>query len=100
MESPAGLVHIYKSDAHLSPNQFYPELKVDRPEKKEVWHGFRPCTSTGLPIIEKSKKFNNLTIGSGDAMMGMSLAPASGKLISELILNEKTSIDITKFKSC
>ncbi|MGV8946160.1 MAG: NAD(P)/FAD-dependent oxidoreductase [Lutibacter sp.] len=80
-------------------NQFYPELKIDLPEKEKVWHGFRPCTPTGLPIIEKSRKIQNLTLATGHAMMGVSLAPASGKLVSELIMGKKTSIDITQFRS-
>jgi len=80
-------------------NQFYPDLKVDLPETKKVWHGFRPCTPSGMPIIEKSKKIQNLTIAAGHAMMGLSLAPASGKLVSELIMGEKTSLDITEFRS-
>ncbi|NEW78837.1 MAG: FAD-dependent oxidoreductase [Gelidibacter sp.] len=81
-------------------NEFYPDIKVDLPYKEKVWHGFRPCTPTGLPIIEQSKKFQNLTIATGHAMMGLSLAPASGKLVSELILGKKTSVDITEFRSC
>ncbi len=80
-------------------NQFYPEIKVDLPEKKKVWHGFRPCTPTGLPIIEKSQKIKNLTIAAGHAMMGLSLAPASGKLVSELIMDKKPSIDLSEFRS-
>jgi len=81
-------------------NQFYPDIKVGLPDKEKVWLGFRPCTPTGLPIIEKSKKIKNLTIATGHAMMGLSLAPASGKLVSELILGKKTSVDITEFRSC
>ncbi|MDT8418639.1 MAG: FAD-dependent oxidoreductase [Lutibacter sp.] len=81
-------------------NQFYPDIKVNLPEKEKVWHGFRPCTPTGLPIIEKSKKIKNLTIATGHAMMGLSLAPASGKLVSELLMGKKTSVDITEFRSC
>ncbi|HCE53676.1 MAG TPA: amino acid dehydrogenase [Lutibacter sp.] len=81
-------------------NQFYPDINVILPEKEKVWHGFRPCTPTGLPIIEKSNKIKNLTIATGHAMMGLSLAPASGKLVSELIMGKKTSVDITEFRSC
>jgi len=81
-------------------NQFYPDIKVGLPDKEKVWHGFRPCTPTGMPIIEKSKKIKNLTIATGHAMMGLSLAPASGKLVSELILGKKTSLDITEFRIC
>lgn len=80
-------------------NKFYSDLKVDLPEKEKVWHGFSPCTPTGLPIIEKSQKIKNLTIAAGHAMMGLSLASASGKLVSELIMGKKPSIDLSEFRS-
>ena len=81
-------------------NAFYPEINVGIPETEKVWLGYRPCTPTGLPIIEKSKKIKNLTITAGHAMMGLSLAPASGKLVSELVIGKKPSVDITEFRSC
>uniref|UniRef100_UPI0035637FD9 NAD(P)/FAD-dependent oxidoreductase n=1 Tax=Lutibacter sp. TaxID=1925666 RepID=UPI0035637FD9 len=79
-------------------HSFYPDINLQTPTKEKVWTGFRPCTSSGLPIIEQSKKFNNLIISTGHAMMGLSLAPATGKLVSELVSNTKTSIDISAFK--
>tara|TARA_R110001583_G_scaffold48908_3_gene153075 strand:- start:6383 stop:7648 length:1266 start_codon:yes stop_codon:yes gene_type:complete len=78
-------------------NNFYPELEIQTPEKEKVWSGFRPCTPSGLPIIEKSNKFSNLIISTGHAMMGLSLAPATGKLVSELVADIQTSIDISAF---
>jgi len=80
-------------------NQFYPNLKVGVPKNENVWMGSRPCTPRGMPIIEKSQRFKNLTINTGHAMMGVSLAPASGKLASELVLNKQLSLDITAFKN-
>ncbi|REE80595.1 D-amino-acid dehydrogenase [Lutibacter oceani] len=80
-------------------NNFYPELKIQTPENETIWSGFRPCTPSGLPIIEKSKKFSNLIISTGHAMMGLSLAPATGKLVSELVSDMQTSIDISAFKN-
>jgi D-amino-acid dehydrogenase len=80
-------------------NSFYPNLEFQTPENKKVWSGFRPCTPSGLPIIEKSSKFSNLIISTGHAMMGLSLAPATGKLVSELISDMPTSIDIAAFKN-
>ncbi|MDD3722109.1 MAG: FAD-binding oxidoreductase [Lutibacter sp.] len=77
-----------------------PDLNVRITGKEKVWHGFRPCTPTGLPIIEKSQKIQNLTIATGHAMMGLSLAPASGKLVSELILDKKPSVNLNEFRSC
>jgi D-amino-acid dehydrogenase len=50
---------------------------------KKIWHGFRPCTSTGIPVIEYVK--DNVIVAGGHGMMGMSLGAASGKKVAELI---------------
>lgn len=78
-------------------NSFYPELKISLPEKNSIWHGFRPCTPTGLPIISRSKKYSNLIVATGHAMMGLSLAPATGKLVQEIVDEKKLSVSIDRF---
>ena len=60
----------------------------------EIWRGLRPCTPDGLPIISRSKKFNNLIVAAGHAMLGMSLGPITGKIVSQLFGNERTEVDI------
>lgn len=77
--------------------KFYPELSFDNPGASEIWHGFRPCTPTGLPLISKSQTHPNVTIATGHAMMGLSLGPATGKLVSDLIAERKSSIDPGRF---
>jgi D-amino-acid dehydrogenase len=81
-----------------SINEFYPDLKINRPEEKDTWFGFRPCTPSGLPVIAKDKKIKNLTLATGHAMMGLSLAPATGKLVTEIISNKTTSVDTQMFQ--
>jgi D-amino-acid dehydrogenase len=77
---------------------YYPEMKVDMPDQNKVWHGLRPCSPDGLPYIGRSEKIKNLTLATGHSMMGLSLAPGTGKLISEIIDHQKTSIDIDSFR--
>jgi D-amino-acid dehydrogenase len=77
--------------------KYYPEIAVTMPEEKLIWHGFRPCSPDGLPYIGASQKFKNLTIASGHAMMGLSLGPATGKLIAEIIQNQSSSVSIQLF---
>ncbi|MCH2199226.1 MAG: FAD-dependent oxidoreductase [Flavobacteriales bacterium] len=77
---------------------FYPQLEVDSPPLEQVWSGFRPCTPTGMPMIKKDDKLQNLTICTGHGMMGLSLAPASGKLVSELVSETTPSITMENFK--
>ncbi len=75
-------------------HSFYPTLEVNTPQKEDIWFGFRPCTSSGLPIISRSRKHSNVIIATGHGMMGLSLAPATGKLVEELISVKKASVSI------
>jgi len=38
-----------------------------------------------------------MTIATGHAMLGWTLGPGTGKLVSELILNKKTALDISPY---
>ncbi len=75
----------------------YNNLKITEEEKSAARFGNRPVSPDGLPYIGKSKDFDNLYLATGHAMMGWSLAPATGKLISELLTNKKTSMSIEAF---
>jgi D-amino-acid dehydrogenase len=76
---------------------YYPDMKVTMPKKEEIWHGLRPCSPDGLPYIGRSRSFSNLTFATGHSMMGLSLGPGTGKLVSELVNQDKVSIDIASF---
>lgn len=77
--------------------KFYPELEITSEEKSKAQAGMRPVTPDGLPYIGRSTKIKNLTFATGHAMMGWSLGPATGKLVSEIIDSKKTSMDISAF---
>jgi D-amino-acid dehydrogenase len=79
------------------PN-YFPDYQIDIPQKEQVWYGLRPCSPDGLPYIGRTNKYKNLVIASGHAMMGLSLAPATGKLVQEIIDNQKNSIEIDLYK--
>jgi D-amino-acid dehydrogenase len=64
----------------------------------EIWRGLRPCTPDGLPIISRSKDFNNLIVAAGHAMLGMSLGPVTGKLVSQLVCEENPDMDVTPLR--
>ncbi|MBT8253796.1 MAG: FAD-dependent oxidoreductase [Flavobacteriaceae bacterium] len=76
---------------------YYPNLSLTETEQREAACGLRPVSPDGLPYIGRSKGLRNLTVGAGHAMMGWSMATATGKLIQETIENEKPSIDMTPF---
>lgn len=77
--------------------EFFPDYPIEVPKQEKVWSGLRPCSPDGLPYIGRTKKYKNLIIASGHAMMGLSLAPGTGKLVQEIVDNEKTSIDISLY---
>ena len=77
---------------------FYPGLKIDFPPADKIWNGLRPVTPDGLPYIGKVSNLANVTIAGGHAMLGISEGTGTGKLISEIIKNVKTSIQTDAFK--
>ena len=81
-----------------SATNFYPGLKIDFPPTDKIWNGLRPVTPDGLPYIGKISNLANVTIAGGHAMLGISEGTGTGKLISEIIKNVKTSIETDAFK--
>ncbi len=76
---------------------FYKNLKISKTDIDNAACGLRPCTPDGLPFIGRHSKFKNLTIATGHAMMGWSMGPGTGKLISEIISDKKLSLDLNPF---
>jgi D-amino-acid dehydrogenase len=64
----------------------------------EIWRGLRPCTPDGLPVIGRARAFHNLIVATGHAMLGMSLGPVTGKLVSQLALGENPQFDLSPLK--
>jgi D-amino-acid dehydrogenase len=67
---------------------------LDQLEVLEIWRGLRPCTPDGLPIIGRSKQYGNLIIAAGHAMIGMSLGPITGQLVSQLACGQTPALDL------
>ena len=70
----------------------------EEPEVVEVWRGLRPCTPDGLPILGRHDDWENLTLAAGHAMLGMTLATASGQLVADLITGQTPSVDPAPFR--
>ena len=56
------------------------------------WVGLRPVSPDGMPYIGRASRWENLTIATGHAMMGLSLAPATGMIIANLLMGEKPPV--------
>ena len=76
---------------------FYPSFDIPVPTLDKVWYGYRPCSADGLPYLGRTKKWNNLVVATGHAMVGLSLGAGTGKLVSEIIDEKPTSIDISSY---
>ena len=75
--------------------KYFPKFTPDDFANIKPWRGLRPCSPDGMPYLGRTAKFTNLTIATGHAMMGLSLGPITGKLVSEIISGEKPSFDLT-----
>jgi D-amino-acid dehydrogenase len=60
---------------------------------QEEWFGWRPMTPDSVPIIGASPALKNVWIASGHSMLGLSMAPGTGKLVAEMIAGEQPHID-------
>jgi D-amino-acid dehydrogenase len=77
--------------------KYFPDFKLAVPDEKDVWFGFRPCSPDGLPYIGVTKKYSNLAIATGHAMIGLGLAPATGKIIADVFNDGKPAIEVGLF---
>ena len=77
--------------------EYYPVLKLDYPPEGKIWSALRPTSPDGLPYIGKSNSLENLIIATGHAMMGLSLGPATGKLVEEIVTQHSLSQELKAF---
>jgi len=57
----------------------------------------RPHAPGGIPILGKSKKLKNVIFATGHFRNGFALAPITGKLIAQLLLDGRSEIDLALF---
>lgn len=59
----------------------------------QTWFGWRPMTYDSLPIMGRTPRFDNVWLAAGHNMLGLSMAPATGKLIAELFSGRSPHLD-------
>jgi D-amino-acid dehydrogenase len=64
---------------------------------QEEWFGWRPMTYDSMPIIDRSPAMGNVWIAAGHNMLGVSMAPATGKLVAELLGGRTPHLDPSPF---
>ena len=68
-------------------------------DHEDEWLGFRPTLPDFLPVIGKSKNYNNVYYSFGHHHLGWTLGAISGKIVSKMILGEKTNLDLSPYSS-
>ncbi len=76
---------------------YFKNINLDMPQESDVWYGFRPCTPDGIPYLGQLGKLENVIAAGGHAMSGLSLGPASGKIVADIVTKKQPEIDIRAF---
>jgi D-amino-acid dehydrogenase len=76
---------------------FFPDLDPGTLELIEIWRGLRPCSPDGLPYIGRPRKYDNLIVAAGHGMLGISLAPITGKIVSQLAAGQTPAMGMAAF---
>jgi len=77
-----------------SLSRYLPALRAEDFASVRPWCGLRPCTPDGLPYIGRARRWSNVIVASGHAMMGVSMGPITGTLVAEIVSGETPSVDL------
>ena len=99
----AGTMEIAGTQLNINPRrvegiikgvkEFMPQFRDTDFSNIKPWAGLRPCTPDGLPYIGRSQRYSNLLVGTGHAMLGWTLGPITGQMLTHEILGEKPAVD-------
>jgi len=64
------------------------------PVIENTWYGWRPMTWDSLPIIGRLPSVKNALLATGHNMLGLTLAPVTGKLIADLVSERKSDLPV------
>ncbi len=65
----------------------------------DEWLGFRPTLPDFLPVIGPSLKNKNIIYAFGHHHLGWTLGAITGKIVSGIVNEEKTNLDLTPYSS-
>lgn len=65
---------------------------------EDAWCGLRPVTPDGLPVIDRARGVEGIIVAAGHAMLGLTQAPITGKLVAELAGGLPPSVAIEPFR--
>jgi D-amino-acid dehydrogenase len=71
-----------------SVHAYFPKFTENDFAEVKPWVGLRPVSPDGIPYTGVVKGLGNLVVNCGHAMMGLSLAPVSGRLAADLLAGD------------
>jgi D-amino-acid dehydrogenase len=83
--------NVVKKQIESIKKNFFEYNKEFEMINEEFWSGFRPLTPNDIPLIGRDDEIKNLTYAMGLGWLGMTFAPAVGKIITELIVKDKSN---------
>jgi D-amino-acid dehydrogenase len=75
--------------------QFLPGLNTGGGRE---WMGYRPSLPDSLPVIGRSRRSQRVLYAFGHGHLGLTQAAGTGRLIRDLVLGDKPSIDLSPFR--
>ena len=75
------------------------ELLPELNNHDDEWLGFRPTLPDFLPILGPSLKNKNIVYAFGHHHLGWTLGAITGKIVSGIIAEEKTNLDLSPYSS-
>ena len=73
---------------------YFPNFKGEDFAGLEPWAGLRPCPPDGVPYLGRTGAAQNLILATGHSMMGLSLGPITGRIVSQLLAGEAPGHDL------
>ena len=75
------------------------ELLPQLGNHSDEWLGFRPTLPDFLPVIGPSQKNNNIIYAFGHHHLGWTLGAITGKIVTNIVNEEKTNLDLSPYSS-
>lgn len=100
----AGMMEFRKPEARLDARRVHAIAEAARPllrgadldARQDEWVGSRPCTTDGLPLIGATRSPRVFAAG-GHGMWGITLGPATGRLLAETIVTGERPAQLAPF---
>ena len=80
-----------------SIHPYFPAFSEEDFASVKPWAGLRPVSPDGMPYMGRAPRHQNVMVATGHAMMGLSLAPITGKIMADLLTQAKPSCAMERF---